>query len=100
MANFAIECEDPLLAEKSMAHLHRAVREQIEAHGFKGVEILGPAPAAVRRVKKKYRWNLALLSKSSQRLNTLARATRTAFQERGKTGKVLLKIDLDPYGMF
>lgn len=99
MANLAIEAEDPLEAERATATLHRVVREQIQALGFRGLEILGPAPAAVKRVKKKYRWNLALLSKSAKRLNTLARASRSAFAEQCPSAKVQLKVDLDPYGM-
>ena len=99
MANFGIESEDPLLAEKFTMALHRIAREQIAAHEFRGVEILGPSPAVVHRVKKKYRWNVALLSKSPKRLNTLARAIRTAFEETAPR-KVQLKIDLDPYGVF
>ncbi len=100
MASFSIECEDPLLAEKAAVFLRRITREQIEALGFRGVEILGPSPAVVRRVKKKYRWNLAVLSKSAQRLNTLTRAVRDVFNERATSGKVKLKVDLDPYGVF
>jgi len=100
MANLAIECEDPLLAEKFTGLLHRIVREQIGVLEFRGVEILGPSPALVHRVKKKYRWNVALLSKSAKRLNTLARATRNAFSEAASTAKVQLRIDLDPYGVF
>jgi len=100
MANFAVECADALEAEKATMALHRAAREQIRALGFRGLELLGPAPATVHRVKKKYRWNLAALSRSAQRLNALARATRDAFHNEVKTAKVQLKIDLDPYGVF
>ena len=100
MANLAIEAKDPLMAEKAMAVLHRVVREQIVAHGYRGLEILGPSPAAVYRVKKKYRWNLGLLSKSAKRLNLLARDTRTLFGELRQMGDVLLKVDLDPYGIY
>lgn len=100
MANFALESEDPLLAEKSTMLLHRIARLQIESLGFRGLELLGPAPATVHKVKKKYRWNLAALSRSAQRLNTLARATRDAFNEETKSSKVQLKIDMDPYGVF
>jgi len=100
MANFAIECEDPLLAEQHMVRLQRIVREQIAVLGFKGVEILGPSPAAVKRVKKKYRWNLALLSRSAQRINALTRAARDAFQAGNPPKQVYLKVDLDPYGTF
>ena len=100
MASLSIEHEDLLHAERATALLHRVVYEQIEALGFAGVEVLGPAPATVRRVKRKYRWNLAILSRSVKRINTLARATRDAFEARNPPAKTALKIDLDPYGVF
>jgi len=100
MANLMVECEDPLLAERSAMALDRIVREQIGVLGFEGVEVLGPAPASVRRVKKKYRWNLAVLSKSAKRLNTIARVARENFAGNSLGDTVQLKVDLDPYGVF
>ena len=100
MASLSIECEDPLLAERHAVLLHRVLRAQIEALGFRGVEVLGPSPAAIKRVKKKYRWRLAALSRSAKRLNQLTRATRDAFQKQRRSSKVQLKVDLDPYGVF
>jgi len=99
MANLTIECEDPEEAARAVAVLHRTVRAKIEDLGFHGIEILGPSPATVRRVKKKYRWNLGLLSKSAKRINQLSRAVRDEF-EGLSPAKVRLKIDLDPYGAF
>ncbi|HOZ45998.1 MAG TPA: primosomal protein N' [Candidatus Hydrogenedentes bacterium] len=100
MANFLIESEDPLDAQRAVVALQRLVRDQIEALGFQGIQIIGPAPAAVARVKKKYRWNLGALSKSTTRLNALARATRCGFGEAFPHSGVQLKIDLDPYGAY
>ena len=99
LVNFLLESEDPLEAERRVALLHRVVREQVEILGFRGVEILGPAPATIRRVKKKYRWNLGVFSKSAKRLNDLTRAVRADFAPRAGS-RVQLKVDLDPYGMF
>ncbi len=100
MANFAIESEDPELAARHAALLRRVARQCIESLEFKNTEILGPAPAAIKRVNKKYRWNLALLARSSGRLNRLTRAVRDAFLEQAVGNKVQLKVDLDPYGMY
>ena len=97
--NLAIECEDLLEAERSISQLHRLVRNQIDSLGFTGVELLGPAPATIHRIRNRYRWNLGVLSKSSKRLNALARGVREEFNESSPVN-VLLKIDLDPYGMF
>jgi primosomal protein N' (replication factor Y) len=100
MANLAVESEDVLDAEKAAAALHRIVREQIRALDFKGVETLGPAPASVYKVKKRYRWNLGVLSKSAKRLNTLVRESRKIFESSGLGSKADLKVDPDPYGVF
>lgn len=100
MGNLMVECEDPLEAEKAVALLHRIVREQIDALAFKGMEILGPSPATLRRLKRKYRWNLAVLSKSAKRVNTLTRAVRELFEDQVPANRVQLKVDLDPYGIY
>jgi primosomal protein N' (replication factor Y) len=100
LANLMIECEDPEEADRTTARVHRMVRNGIEELGYQGMEILGPSPASVRRVKRKYRWNIGLLSKSARRLNTLCRHVRDAFHAEASPGKAALKIDLDPYGVY
>jgi primosomal protein N' (replication factor Y) len=100
IVNFCVECEDPLLAQRAVGTLLHIVRDQVTALGYTGLEILGPSPALVSRVKKKYRWNLAALSKSAKRLNTLTRAARDVFAKEVTNARVQLKIDLDPYGVF
>ena len=100
LANLAIECEKPRGAEQAVAALHRLIRREMGALGFRGMEFLGPAPATVSRVKKKYRWNLGVLSVSAKRLNSLVRAARTAFANENPVPSAQLKVDLDPYGMY
>lgn len=100
MCNLSIESEDPLLAEKAMAELHRLVRQQMKTLEFRDIEILGPSPASVYRVQKKYRWNIGLLCRNTKRLNVLARAARNEFSIENPGNKVQLKLDFDPYGVF
>ncbi len=100
MANLAIESEDALEAERAAAVVSRIVRDQRDALGFTGLEVLGPAPATVSRVKKKYRWNIGLLSRSTKRLNVLVRAVMKAYAQAGAPPDVQLKVDLDPYGVY
>ncbi len=100
MCNFAVESEDPQLAERHALLLRRIVRAAAEAQPKRGIELLGPAPAAVRRVKKRYRWHLALLARDYRHLNAVVRAARDEFTERSESTKVQLKVDLDPHGTF
>ena len=99
MVNFTLECTDLLEAERAAMLLHRCAREQIDALNFHGIELLGPAPATIHRVKNKYRWNLGAFSNSAKRLNALTRALRAAYTPQSKH-KIQLKPDPDPYGMF
>ena len=64
------------------------------------MELMGPAPAAIKKVNKYYRWNLGVLSRSPKKLNALTRATREAFLAAHNKRGIQLKIDLDPYGIF
>jgi len=100
LVNFSIESEDNELAERGMLALHRIVRALVRDGGYRGMELMGPAPAAVKRVKKHYRWHLGVLSTSPKKLNTLTRESREQFLEQQKGKKVQLKVDLDPYGIF
>ncbi|MDP7639291.1 MAG: primosomal protein N' [Candidatus Hydrogenedentes bacterium] len=99
LVHYTLESEDLLDAERYAGILKRVIVQQIQTLGFRGVEVVGPAPATIRRVKKKYRWNLGAFSKSAKRLNTLTRAVRKDFSQRAPKS-VALKVDLDPYGMF
>ena len=100
MANIAVESEDLLTVERATAAVHRIVCDQRDAQRFSGLAILGPAPATVHRVRKKYRWNIGLLSRSAKRLNALCRAVREVASESTETNGAQLKFDLDPYGLF
>lgn len=99
MGNLLIESEDPQYAERCAVLLRRIALEQREARGCGGVELLGPSHAIVRRIKKKYRWQLGMLSPSSKWLNTLARAVREDFEAQVPGSRAQLKVDLDPYGI-
>ncbi len=98
MANFLLESEDPHAAERWAMRLRHAARQQIDAAGG-GVAMLGPSPAIVPKVKRQYRWQLALFSKSTQRINQVTRATRDSFNEEKPPAAVKLKVDLDPHGL-
>lgn len=100
MANLLIESEDPVHAERAAIGLHRQTRQHLLEHPSPKIELIGPSPAVIRRIQKKYRWHLALLSPSSRQLNATARAARGFFEASGPPSGVSLKIDLDPYGSF
>ena len=64
--------------------------------GREKIEILGPAPAPIEKLRNRYRWQLLLKGKQSSALLDLAKRAREALP-RSRT--VRLQIDVDPYNM-
>lgn len=100
MAAIHVESEVPALAERHAFVLRNLAREFLAEPAFQGAEILGPSPAVLRRINKKYRWSMALLSRSSSRLNALTRQVREQYLKEHAVNAVQMKLDLDPYGMY
>jgi len=99
MVQFTLEGTDSAETERAAAKLSSLSREALDALGLEGIQLLGPAPATIYRVKNKYRWNLGAFSISAKRLNALARHLREHLP-RHAPASVSLKADLDPYGLF
>ncbi len=100
MLHFLIESEDPEVAEREGFRLRNLLAAALRAPDQAGVEVVGPAPSVIRRVNRLYRWNLAVFSRSAQQINGLARLARTRFMEEHPAGRVQLKIDPDPQGLY
>ena len=64
--------------------------------GREKIEILGPAPAPIEKLRNRYRWQLLLKGKQISSLLDLAKRAREALP-RSRT--VRLHIDVDPYNM-
>jgi primosomal protein N' (replication factor Y) len=60
------------------------------------IEILGPAPAPIEKLRNRYRWQLLLKGKQSSALLELAKQAREALP---RSRSVRLHIDVDPYNM-
>ncbi|MGH7873340.1 MAG: replication restart helicase PriA [Candidatus Binatia bacterium] len=60
------------------------------------IEILGPAPAPIEKLRNRYRWQLLLKGKQSSTLIDFAKRARQ-FTPRGRNTR--LHIDVDPYSM-
>jgi primosomal protein N' (replication factor Y) len=60
------------------------------------IEILGPAPSPIEKLRNRYRWQLLLKGKQIRPLIGLASAVRETFT---RARNVRLHIDVDPYNM-
>jgi len=85
-----VEAKTRLLGEELRA------RRQQEPKFLEQIEILGPAPAPIEKLRSRYRWQMLLKGKKSQPLLELASQAREIIP-RSRTTR--LHVDVDPYNM-
>ncbi len=62
------------------------------------IEILGPAPAPLSKVRGKHRWQMILKSKDGELLRQISRELMTKYYSEQKS-TVIVTVDVDPLGM-
>jgi primosomal protein N' (replication factor Y) len=95
LVNIRLTAKDEKQVEKCAKAVGVFLRNQA---GSGGVEVLGPAPAPLVRIKDRTRWQVLVKSSRVALLHELCRKLK---QEFGKTcsGRVKLTIDVDPENM-
>jgi primosomal protein N' (replication factor Y) len=89
--NLRLEGPDHDPVEANAKALARKLRGQQS-----GVEILGPAPAPIVRLRNRYRWQILLKCKETGPLLRLAAQARE-WLPRSRAAR--LHVDVDPYSM-
>ncbi len=91
---FLLQGENEKDVQLSCSNIGNLCR-QINRDRKYGLSILGPAPAAINRIKNKYRWQLLLKAESIENLHKVCR-----FVEQKKTDLLVRKtamiVDIDP----
>ncbi len=64
---------------------------------YKDIQILGPSPAPMTKLRNKYRFHLLLKSPKSQLIQAMAKELLPDFSKG--SGSVKVQIDIDPYNM-
>lgn len=66
---------------------------------YKGVKLLGPAPATIARIKGKYRWQLMLKGAISQGLHTRLENAITNLGQHQSFKGIRVEVDVDPVNL-
>jgi primosomal protein N' (replication factor Y) len=98
LANFRLVGPRAEEAEKQSKLLATALRDRLRKRPKlrENVEILGPAPAPIYKVRNRYRWQILVKAKQISALQELGLVARELFS-RSRT--IRLHIDVDPYNM-
>lgn len=76
----------------------RRFAELLRKHAAE-LNILGPAPPVIARVRNLYRWQIIARSRHSGRLRDAVRQARLHWERAADSRRVHLKIDVDPVGL-
>ncbi len=72
---------------------------EIKSTKQKSVEILGPAPAPLPKVKNQHRWQLLIKTKSTTSLSSLIKKILEQDKDAKKKGAVRITVNVDPMDM-
>ncbi len=99
MIQFGLEAEDDKEVRDMVYNLVQYAKQSLNLKQNNCI-VLGPAPAIIRKVQKKFRWQFALLGKATKTINMMARDIHNYFQRQKTSSKILLRIDVDPYEIY
>lgn len=63
------------------------------------IEVLGPAPAPLSRIKRRYRWQLVIKGPRRNELRDIIRESMEALQKCRPAFKPVINVDINPQGM-
>ncbi|MGM0472126.1 MAG: primosomal protein N' [Bacillota bacterium] len=98
LINFIIKDEAEEAASKVANQLGSIIRGEIEKKDF-AVDLLGPVPAPLAKLRGEYRWQLLLKSENSLALKELSSSGVELLQESANLGSVTISVDVDPIKM-
>lgn len=98
LASLAVECPDEAQGEACMQTLHAELEPIVRE--TEGVELLGPARAALYRLHDHYRWHFIFRSAHAATLqNVLDRVVQLDAVRRPSHSSIRLTLDVDPVNM-
>jgi primosomal protein N' (replication factor Y) len=96
LALLRCEGESPTATEETAA----ALAEHIRCHARAAqIGVLGPTPAPLERLRRRYRWQILLRGRNAAALRRAAAAAREAVIQRARRADVRVLVDVDPYSM-
>jgi primosomal protein N' (replication factor Y) len=95
MVNIRVSSASPRAAEQGIARLAKKGTALLKTQRH-AVEILGPSPAPLYRIKGRYRWQLLF---KGERVAVLQRLSRSLIQEGKELTGLRVEVDVDPVSL-
>ena len=97
LVNFRITASTAEAAEESARRCAEAARDLARADA--AIQVLGPAPAVIPRVRNRWRWQVLLKGEAPGTLRRVASGVLARVGRRAGKGGATLAVDVDPAGM-
>jgi primosomal protein N' (replication factor Y) len=98
MVNLRFEGKDGAKVQARAEQTAQFLLDSLQG-GHEQAIVLGPAPAAIERVKDRERWQVLIKSKDRRALHLLVRKAQEALFSRRSDQSVRVVVDVDPYSM-
>ncbi|MFN8627912.1 MAG: primosomal protein N' [Candidatus Binatia bacterium] len=92
-----IRCEGE--GAESTERIARTVAASVRDVARPGVGVLGPAPAPLERLRRRFRWQLLVRGANGGAVRAAAAAGRVAVRRQARAVDVRVLVDVDPYNM-
>ncbi len=98
LAALEIEGEDEAQTEAAAQKVRQSLVPVIEQNS--GVELLGPARAALYRLNEKFRWHIILRAQETKTLQASLNQSSQLWEGlKSSSGKIKITLDVDPINM-
>jgi len=98
LAALGIECESEPMGKRAARELAESLTRIVARAN--GVEMVGPAPAALYQIKKKYRWHILLRAKRAGTIRSVLDQIKNLKEFKSPfKGRVKISIDVDPLNL-
>ena len=98
LINVRLEASSPTAAERTARDFAARMRARPEA-GRDGVDVVGPAPAPIERLRGRYRWQVLVRGTGSAATRSVVEYGRAEFLPQRRAVRVRIVVDVDPYSM-
>jgi primosomal protein N' (replication factor Y) len=98
LARILFTHEDEMEINKGAALAKEILDKKLSGHD-NFIEVLGPAPAPLSRIKGRFRWQLVIKGPSRSELRDLIRECVDVLQKRRPAFKPAINVDINPQGM-
>ncbi|SDC57735.1 MULTISPECIES: primosomal protein N' [unclassified Candidatus Frackibacter] len=98
LINLIIKGEEEVAVSKIANQLGVVLEQKIKEDNFK-IDVLGPVPAPLSKLRGEYRWQIILKGDNIKQMRRVNQRSIEIINDNSNLGSVTINVDVDPIGM-